>query len=279
MVAAVLCLCLSAAAALRVPSVGVAPRPAALASRRAPVPLMQLPFIPPPGPSDRGDDDDDELDALEGCDSWEEQMAEQAMWEAEMAKKQSTPPKNTFGSGNEMSGNDNAAVPVDESAHLGLGDDDDETPAEIAARQIAEKKASEFYTRVTASAAVPETKRLMTSLEAVLNSMMRLETKVEKLTTKVDNLQAKLDKRPAAAESAAATPPADVTGNATTPATPATPAAPAVPDAPDVSGGWDGVEDESAYFDDDDDDDFADWRDVRRLKRMMEEQSEDKEDS
>lgn len=246
----------SAAAALRVPALFVTP-PVAGPPRSRTL-RLQLPFIPPPGDNDEDMDESDDP-AFDGCDDWDAQLAEQKAWEESMASKMGG--KNTA---TPAAKGDGDFVPVNEEAHFGLDDDDNETDVQRSIREQAEKEARLIIERATAASSPTEDSRIMTSLEAVLNTMMRLEGKVDKLTAQVQQLKGQ---QAAAAAAPTPSPPPPPASTGSSPPGPAT--APAAPAAPEFSG-WDGVEDESAWFDDDPDEDFADWRDVRRLKKMME---------
>jgi len=202
-------------------------------------------------------EDDNELDAEDTVDSWDAQMAEQAAWEAAMEKSR----------GGSSAGSDvNPETGVDEEAHFGLGDDDDETPAERTMRQLAEKQASVMLSQFEASRAPPENTRVMTSLSAVLTVLARLEDKVDRLSARVEAL---------AAEDSPSAPPPPPPGPPVVPSESSPAAAPpASPPAPDYS--WE--VDETAWFDDDGDAaDLADWRDVRRLKRLLEKEAPERE--
>ena len=235
---------------LSVAALAAAFRAPALAPLRSPVaaraPIVRAQFIPPIIESD--DDDDFELDDLEGCESWEEAMADQKRWEEEMARKNQ---QDGFGSGNEISTPVAAVsdfVPVDEQAHFDL-DDDDETPQERSIRQQAEKQAAVLIERAQAAATPPDMQRVMTSLEAVIATMMRLESKVDTLSKKVDALQTSALSTGAAAATSGAT------------------GVPMPPPAASPFDGWDGEVDEDAWqIDDPEDSDLPDWRDVRAAK-------------
>ena len=243
-------LCASAAALL-VPSSLNAGHPG-LASARVCNPRLQLgnlPFIPPPN----DDSDDDELDAWDFGDSWEQQEAEQRAWEERMAAEKegakatkATPPADRPPPVN--------VVDDDFEANAGAYFDDEvevEADSDRAARQLAEKFAAEALMKAQAASAAPSDKNVMTSLEAVLATMARLETKVDKLTAKVDLL--------------AMQPPSIGSPSIGSP----TPSPGTVPPPPTSAlDGWDGEVDEEAYFDYDDyDDDQPDWRDVRAAKK------------
>ena len=123
----------------------------------------------------------DELDALDTSDDWEAQLAEMRAWEA--SQKSTAPSAGSDG--------------VDEEAHLGLGpDDDEETPEARSVRQLAEKQAAVLLSQIENSkGGAPADKRVMTSLEAVLGALGRLEDKVDSLNSKVEQLQVALKAR------------------------------------------------------------------------------------
>ena len=248
------CYCCASASALA-PSLLAFRRAMGSSPRAACAPRLQLPFIPPDFDQN---DDGDELDALEGGDSWEQQLAEQKAWEERMALEKAgntaPPPEEDapVAPAPVAPASDDSMVFVDESAWF---DDeaDVEAEADRVARQKMEKAAAETLSRAQTAAPLPNEKRLMTSLEAVLNTMVRLETKLDKLTKKVDALSGKMAPSPPAAD----VPPAD----------------PDAPPAPPTLGawaveGWDGEVDEDAWFDEDADEDLPDWRDVRKAKGL-----------
>ena len=229
----------------------------AIASRAAPLRLQMR-------------DDDEELDALDGCDDWDQAMKEQEQWMAEQkAKKESY--GGSFGKAS-LQSDDDGPLEVDESAWFDEPDDE-ETPAEMAKRQMAEKQAAEMLARIQAAApTAPDNSKVMTSLESVLTMMMRLEAKVDNLTTLVEKLRKEtpvLKDTPTPPPAAAAAPKAEDE-------TPAEPTKKPLP--PPVTDEWDGTVDEGAWFDDDPDEDFADWREVRRLKKLLELDAEKPED-
>jgi len=204
------------------------------------------------------DEDEDALDAMDTVSDWDAELAEMKAWEASQKASEPAP--------------DDPFV-VDEDAHLGLGDDDDEDPAAQALRQITEKQAALMLNRIEGQSAqaAPSDKAVLTSLEAVLNALAVLGDKVDHLTTKLDNLSAA---QPAATVDAT-TEPAATKASSEPPAAKASsvPAAEttdaAVPAAESKEDQWDGQVDESAWFDDDGDD-MPDWRDVRRLNKLLE---------
>lgn len=181
----------------------------------------QLPDLP------EGESTEDELDALDTVSSWDEELAQMKAWEAQQK-----------GFAAETAGG--AEGPhVDEEAHLGLDDDDDESPAEEQQRQLEEMKAAMLLMDAAKSGAASDAagssdSRVLTSLDSVLRTMMRLEQKVDALSAAVD----KLSQRAAG------------------------------PGAAPGTDAWDGEVDENAWFDQDDDD-LPDWRDVRRLNKLL----------
>jgi hypothetical protein len=193
--------------------------------------------------------DDGELDADDTVSSWDEQLAEMRAWEEANMKQTS------------VDAGLSEEAHVDEEAHFGFGDDD-ETSEERAMRQLAEKQASLMLGRMEGNSPADsggtamEMKRMLTSIEAVLNAVERLSERLDVVSAKVDKVHASL-----AGEAAGGAPASD-----------GTPAAP-------EGDSWDGNVDEEAWFDDDPDEDLPDWRDVRRLKRLLEEDGEDGADA
>lgn len=185
---------------------------------------------------------DDELDAADTTSSWEEELAESKAWQAKQAPA-------------------DEAWAVDEEAHLGLDDDDDEPRDDMLRRQLAEKQAALMLDALEGEKGAAEEPRVLESLKAVLSSLSRLEQKLDRLEKKVDGLSTE------GSAAAPAGPSAGPDGGGAAPARFEERATPGT-DAPT----WDGEVDEAAYFDDDGDAlfDMPDWRDVRRLKRMME---------
>lgn len=178
---------------------------------------------------------EDELDAFDTSDSWDEQEAAEAAWKAaQQAEASASATPSGKSSLDEGTG-------VDEDAHLGLGDDDDESPEEIKLRQQAEKQAAIMLRQIQSNAAAVggspglDTQRLMTSLGSVLRAIGRLSDKLDDISEKVDALQA--------------------ASNSATLATPSfgVESVPALSKKDEFE--WDGTIDESAWFDDDDDDD------------------------
>ena len=189
-------------------------------------------------------DDDDELDALDTVSLWDEELAEMKAWEAaQAAKKQSQPDVGAFF---------DSGTGVDEDAHLGLGDDDDDDDDAGTALWMLRQLESQ-----QGKAAPKDETRIMTSLESVLNAISRLSDKIDRVESKVDKL---LSAPPRTDGGAPPQPSAEVK--------PQDGASPA-------EGGWDGVVDEEAWFDDVDEDDLPDWRDVRKLKRMFEQSGDE----
>jgi len=215
-------------------------------------------------------DDDDELDALDTVESWDDELAAQRAWEASQAQQ---------------GGTLDSATGVDEEAHLGLDDDDDETEAERILRQVTEKQAA--FLQGQAASSEPD-KRVLTSLEAVLSTMMRLNDQIQQLSKEVAELKAVVSGSPAPSPPPSPPRPSPLpTESSPSPSLPAAPsavpaapssapAAPSSPPSPPASDGWDGVVDEGAWFDDDADEvDLPDWRDVRRLKKLLEQEVEE----
>lgn len=247
MAAAALLFCVSASVVPRVGS-GIV-----LHGMRGPQQLMSASMPPrcrsPLLMASDDEDDGDALDAMDTVSDWDAELAEMKAWEA--SQRASKP------------ASDDPFV-VDEDAHLGLGDDDDEDPAALALRQMTEKQAALMLNRIEGQSvqAAPSDKAVLTSLEAVLNALAVLGDKVDYLTAKVDKLSAA---QPAATVDAT-TEPAATQASSEPPAAKASsgPAAEttdaAVPAAESKEDQWDGQVDETAWFDDDGDD-MPDWRD------------------
>lgn len=150
---------------------------------------------------------------------------------------------------------------------------------------MAEKQATLLLSRIEAAGGVPnadadamaaagsidlagsaasksDVKRLMTSLESVLNAMNRLSDRVDALSAKVEQLSGG-NSQP----TADGNPPTPSAGQVATPGEASSTTASSEP----KEGEWDGEVDEGAWFDEDDDgSELADWRDVRRLKKLLE---------
>ncbi|KAL3907502.1 MAG: hypothetical protein SGPRY_010147 [Prymnesium sp.] len=161
---------------------------------------------------------DEELDAADTVSDWDEELAAS---EAFMASRK----------GRAGSGEVKASSPT--------------PPADAMGNPVAEQLlqlAEQAKTRAMAEESSPPgpadaigTKRVLTSLEAVLSQLMRLEEKVDALSAKASTGQ---------------------------------PASPS-PSPARAAEEWDGEVDDMAYFDDDDDVDLGDWRDVRRLNNLL----------
>jgi hypothetical protein len=218
-----------------------------LSSRRSPL-LMQ---------------DDDELDAEDTVDSWDAQMAEMEAWTKSQRKADAA----------SILDSDTG---VDEEAHYDLGGDPDDDDLPDWRDVMAEKQAMSLLGRYSAPTQAAESaaparddKKLLTSLEAVLNAMNRLSDKVDALSAKVDALTTERGTPPSvdAAKGSADEQPQQ-SADAGAGAAPAPPAARAASEP--SADAWDGEVDETAWFDeDDDDDDKPDWRDVRRLNKLL----------
>jgi len=181
--------------------------------------------------------DDGEVDAYDTSDSWEEQLAAQRAWLAEEQKKA------------ESAKGGQEGEHVDESVHVGLGDGDSSQEDEdgfgaynaAAFRELEHARAAKLLRVVEAHqaerasdaafepSAAPSAstsdgadaaalKRLTVSFEAVISSLTRIESKVEEMSAKIQKLESALLSKGV------------ITGE----------------DAEQ----WDGVVDESAYFDD-----------------------------
>ena len=255
------------AAGLNVPALSSSPRPASAALRLR-QDLLRA----------QSNDDDDALDAMDTSDAWDDQLAEQRAWEAAMAAKNK--PKETPAPAPPAADSSRWDGEIDESAWF--DEADDESDKDRVARQLAEKQASLLLSRIegsggaaTAGAVIadgPSTKRVMTSLESVLNAISRLSDKVDALSDKVD--RALLSQQGGGGGESTAAPSGTSSSPPPPPPAPAAEAAPPSPPAPAPGRGdakWDGEVDEGAWFDEEDDGvEFADWRDVRRLKAMLE---------
>ena len=85
-------------------------------------------------------DDDEELDAEDTVDSWDAQLAEMEAWAAQQKAQETS---------SDASSILDSDTGVDEDAHFGLGDDDDdEDAAGRALRQLTEKQASLVLRRI-----------------------------------------------------------------------------------------------------------------------------------
>lgn len=170
-----------------------------------------------------------EVDALDTSESWEEQLLAQKQWEQEQtAKKEAANKEATL-----------AEWGVDEEAHFGLGDDaeydDDPGGVENFKQKL---MASELLKQVrSAAGGTPgaadsdlSNKRVLTSLESVISTLIRLDGKLDAVITRLD----KMDKR-------------GVSG-----------APGEAPAPPKDANGWDGEVIEGAYFDYDSDDPLLD---------------------
>lgn len=190
------------------------------------------------------DEDYDELDALDTTESWDEELAQMEAWKASQEKKSA------------------AELPLDDVDEEAWFDEkDDEDPAARTLRQLSEKQAAMMLNAIEAkSPPSGSNKPVLTSLEAVITMLTRIEGKVDALSAKV----AKLEGSTTATGSSSVSPP-----------NPASTAASS--DENKSAKGeekaetqWDGEVDESAWFDvEDDDDDMPDWRDVRRLNNLL----------
>ena len=203
------------------------------------------------------DDDpwDEELDAMDTTSSWDEEIAAMEAWKA---GKSASP---------DWSGEQ--AGHVDEDAHYGFEDPED--PDAMRQRQLSEKNAAlELLARAAGGGAPPEAEpgnaRVLTALDSVLRSMMRLEERLGAIEKKMDGMLAAGGAAPTAADTA------PTAADAASPSAPAPPpsAAPADDDAPKAEE-WNGEVDEAAWFDvDADEEELGDWRDVRKLKKLFE---------
>lgn len=166
--------------------------------------------------------DDEELDAMDTSDTWDAQLEAQRRWEADQAAKKTERPQTN-----------RADWYVDEEAHFGLGDnaehDDDLGGVENFKQKL---MASELLNQVREAAGGASgsadnelsNKRILTSLESVISTLIRLNDKI-------DSVIAKLERMEKEGQSGASTPP-----------------------PPIDDGGWDGDAIEGAHFDYDDDD-------------------------
>ena len=107
---------------------------------------------------------------------------------------------------------------------------------------------------------------MLTALDSVLRSMMRLEERLGAIEKKMDGMLSGVDGKLAAGGAA------PKAADAASPSAPAPPpsAAPADDDAPKAEE-WNGEVDEAAWFDvDADEEELGDWRAVRKLKKLFE---------
>lgn len=166
-----------------------------------------------------------EVDALDTSESWDEQVQAQKQWEQEQAANK---------------GATRAEWAVDEEAHFGLGDDaeydDDPGGVEDFKQKL---MASELLKQVrSAAGGIPgaadsdlSNKRVLTSLESVISTLIRLDGKLDAVMARLDKMEKQgLSGAPGAA--------------------------PPVP--PKDAGGWDGEVIEGSYFDYDADDPLLD---------------------
>ena len=205
----------------------------------------------------QADDDpwDEELDAADTTSSWDEEIAAMEAWKA---GKSASP---------DWSGEQ--AGHVDEDAHYGFEDPED--PDAMRQRQLSEKNAAlELLARAAGGGAPPEAEpgnaRVLTALDSVLRSMMRLEERLGAIEKKMDGMLAAGGAAPTAADTA------PTAADAASPSAPPPPpsAAPADAAAPKAEE-WNGEVDEEAWFDNDaDEEELGDWRDVRKLKKLFE---------
>jgi len=195
----------------------------------------------------------DELDALDTSDSWEAQAEAERLWlenqKEQQKKEQRSEPDEPY----------RAEWRVDEDAHLGLGDDGDDMEladwrsVRAAERLLAQVPAATNIVGSSEPASTPtpvstptrvstpaqptgattaanvdraaQHKQLMNALGAVIGSLTRLEEQMGKQTEALNRVAAQSSAPPSAASS-----------------------------KPLAEGEWDGVVDESAYFDYDIDD-------------------------
>jgi hypothetical protein len=198
------------------------------------------------------EDDEDELDGYDELSLMDDANEEERMWEewkAAQAKKAAT--EGIVVQGSKSEGWDGVE---DESAYFDEEDyDDDDDDGDAAADH--EQRGSSALQMLRAQQAaclgggespgVPllsvaeSQRRMMISIESVLNAVTRLSDKVDRLTAKVEQLES--------SASTSASKPPQVDGKP-------------------ADGEWDGEVDESAWFDEEDydDDDAPDWRDLRR---------------